>query len=630
MNYFKEQIELLLKEQEEDQKRFILLRQNVSLHERRLNGFSWYPIAIRNSEIGLGDYLNIEIERTGFQELSHQFKFGAKVALFSNYSPQTDYIEGIIAFIAGNHMRISLRVEELPEWTRNGKLGIDLLFDDNSYKEMLSALSNASVRVGEDFLTDILIGREVPRFKKESEYYNHKLNDQQNQAVQKILAAQHLAIIHGPPGTGKTTTLVEAISEVVKQDGEQVLVVAPSNAAVDLLSDKLSKSGLKVLRIGNPARVSPEQMALTLENQMSAHESQKQIKDLKKQAEGLRKMAFQYRRSFGKEERNQRNALKQEVRNVMRIVENTESYIINDIVSNAEVITATLVGSNYFQIKDLKYQTIFIDEAAQALEPATWIPILKTKKVVFAGDHCQLPPTIQSNEAAQNGLAHTLFEKCVELHPETVTLLKEQYRMHEDIMKFSSKTFYEGLLFANASQATALLFPDDAPILFIDTAGCGFDEKAENHKISNPEEAGFLLQHLSQYLSILSEYHLDEPHPNIAIISPYREQIEELQLQKEHYPTLKEWSSNLSINTIDSFQGQEREIVYISLVRSNTDQNIGFLSDIRRMNVAMTRAKKKLVVIGDSATLSSHPFYADFIEYSQQNNFYHSAWEFMN
>lgn len=630
MNYFKEQIELLLKEQEEDQKSFAILRQNVSLHERRLNGFSWYPIAIRNSEIGLGDFLNIEVERTGFQELDHQFKFGAKVALFSNYSAQTDYIEGVIAFIAGNHMRISLRMEELPEWTRNGKLGIDLLFDDNSYKEMFSALSNASVRVGEDPLTDILIGRASPQFKKEADYHNKKLNDQQNKAVQKILAAQHLAIVHGPPGTGKTTTLVAAVAAVIEQDEEQVLVVAPSNAAVDLLSDKLSKAGLNVLRIGNPARVSPEQMTLTLEEQMSAHESQKQIKELKKQADALRKMAFQYKRSFGKDERNQRNALKQEVRNIMKIVENTENYIINDIVSNAEVITATLVGANYFQIKGLKYKTIFIDEAAQALEPATWIPILKTKKVVFAGDHCQLPPTIKSFEAAQNGLAHTLFEKCVELHPEAVTLLKEQYRMHEDIMEFSSKTFYGGQLKASENQAKSLLFPEDKPILFIDTAGCGFDEKAENYKISNPEEAGFLLQHLSQYLNTLSEFYPEENRPNIAIISPYREQIEELQLQKEHYPTLKEWGSSLSINTIDSFQGQEREIVYISLVRSNTDQNIGFLSDIRRMNVAMTRAKKKLVVIGDSATLSSNSFYADFIEYSQQNNFYHSAWEFMN
>ena len=393
---------------------------------------------------------------------------------------------------------------------------------------------------------------------------------------------------------------------------------------------KLSDEGLNVVRVGNPARVSERLMSLTLDSKMAAHPGMKEIKKLKKQAAEYRDLAQKYKRNFGKEEREQRKALYAEARNISRQVEQTEQYVVNDLLSKAHVITATLVGANHYTVRHLKYHTVIIDEAGQALEPACWIPILKARKLVLAGDHCQLPPTIKSVEAAQNGLQNTLLEKCVALHPDAVILLEEQYRMHETIMGYSSSYFYNNKLQAHQSVASRLLFTEDGPLAFIDTAGCGFEEKWEDTSISNPEEAQFLLKHLTTLVTQLNTIYTDDNFPNIAVISPYKHQVEVLKAQLLSSPELQIKNGAITVNTIDSFQGQERDIVYISLARSNTENNIGFLTDVRRMNVAMTRAKKKLVVIGDSATLSHLPFYADFITYAQNCNAYQSAWEFVD
>ena len=448
-------------------------------------------------------------------------------------------------------------------------------------------------------------------------------------AAEKILSANELAIVHGPPGTGKTTTLVQAIKALIQRERQTILVVAPSNAAVDLLSEKLSDEGLNVVRVGNPARVNERQLALTLDSKIAGHSSSKEIRRLKKQAAEYRDMAHKYKRSFGPAEREQRKALFTEARNISREVEKTEQYIIDDVLSKANIITATLVGANHYTVRHLKYHTVVIDEAGQALEPACWIPILKAKKLVMAGDHYQLPPTIKSTEAAQKGLGMTLMEKVVALHPEAVVLLEEQYRMNETIMGFSSKEFYGGRLLAHSSVAHHLLFPGDQPLLFIDTAGCGFEEKWEGNSISNPEEAAFLIKHLTHFVKELKAIYTEDSFPRIGVISPYRHQVELLKEAVLTSPLLQEAGAAITVNTIDSFQGQERDAVYISMTRSNADSVIGFLSEIRRMNVAMTRARKKLVVIGDSATLSQAAFYADFIAYAQEHNAYVSAWEFM-
>ena len=634
MDYFKNLLDLLKIEREEDRKSYQKLTETSSAAERRANGLTWYPIAIRGTEISRGDYITVEVERTTHHDINHQLRFGVSAMLFSNHDAQNDKVEGTVTFQSGNRLKITLRTDELPEWADNGKLGIDLLFDDNSYDEMQNALKLAATQIerrDEGRLSNVLIGKTAPTFNTELfEYEIPKLNSKQQAAVHKIMSANELAIVHGPPGTGKTTTLVQAIKALIKKDNQQILVVAPSNAAVDLLSEKLADEGLNVLRVGNPARVSEKLMSLTLDSKMSEHSAMKEMKKLKKQASEFKNMAHKYKRNFGKAERDQRKALFDEAHKIMKDVGNTEQYIIDDLVARAQVITATLVGANHYTVKNVKYHTVVIDEAGQALEPACWIPILKAKKLILAGDHCQLSPTIKSNEAAKKGLSTTLLEKCVALYPEAVVLLEEQYRMHEWIMGYSSRVFYEDKLKAHGSVAQHLLFNSDMPLAFIDTAGCGFDEKADgtSTSTSNPEEAAFVFKHLTLLVNELGAHYTKDNFPSIAVISPYKQQIYELKEQLVHSPALQQYNNSISVNTIDSFQGQERDIVYISMTRSNSEGVIGFLSDIRRMNVAMTRARKKLVVIGDSATLSQFPFYAEFIAYAEKLNAYQSAWEF--
>ncbi len=638
MDYFKNLLELLKSEREEDRRSYIKLTESTSVSDRRANGLAWYPIAIRGSEMSRGDYLTVEVERTTHQDVNHQLRFGMPAVLFSNHEPQKDRVEGTITHQSGNRLKITLRTDELPDWSRDGKLGIDVLFDDNSYDEMQQALKTAQAAADkpEGHLVRILTGEKTPTFNLSQIPEMHpQLNASQQLALNRILSSNELAVVHGPPGTGKTTTLVQAIKALIRQDRKRVLVVAPSNTAVDLLSEKLAGEGLNVVRVGNPARVSERLMALTLDSKMAEHSQMKEAKKLKKQAGEFKNMAHKYKRNFGKAERDQRKALFDEAHRIMKDVGKTEQYIIDDLLSKAQVITATLVGANHYTVRQLKYGTVVIDEAGQALEPACWIPILKGDRLVLAGDHCQLSPTIKSAEAAKNGLSKTLLEKCVDLHPESVVLLDEQYRMHKNIMGYSSSVFYDNRLKASESVAEHLLFEGDSALSFIDTAGCGFDEKLEGTSSTNPEEAAFLFKHLTQLVSELTEpgtdgklkYRLDN-FPTVAIISPYKQQINILKEQFQQSSILQKFADKISVNTIDSFQGQERDIVYISMTRSNPEGEIGFLSDIRRMNVAMTRARKKLVVIGDSATLARLPFYADFIAYAEDLQAYQSAWEF--
>lgn len=629
-SYFQNLLQLLQTERKADHIAYQQLTQSTSIAERRGAGLIWYPIAIRRTEPTRGDYLSLEAERTTHHDIPHQLRFGAPAVLFSNHNPKFDRVEGTITFQGGNRLKITLRTEELPDWASEGKLGIELLFDNNSYEEMFNALKEAEKRLenpeyGE--LIKVLIGQVKPSFREDLPFYEiPELNISQLQSLNKILSARELAIVHGPPGTGKTTTLVQAVKALIKKDGKKILVVAPSNTAVDLLSEKLAEEGINVLRVGNPARVSEKLMSLTLDGKMNGHSSMKAIRALKKQAGEYKSMAHKYKRNFGRAEREQRKALFDEAHKIMKEAGNMEQFIQDDCVEKAQVITATLVGSNHYTVRNLSYHTVVIDEAGQALEPACWIPILKAEKVILAGDPFQLPPTIKSEEASRKGLNTTLLEKAMTYHPESVMMLEEQYRMNTAIMGFSSRVFYMGKLKAHESVAGHLLFKGDLPLTFIDTAGCGFEEKAEGTSSSNPDEAQMLIKHLT---GLLSHSDTSGQIPSVAIISPYKEQIVVLKELLHNQIELEPYIGSISVNTIDSFQGQERDVVYISMTRSNAEGIIGFLSDTRRMNVAMTRARKKLVIIGDSATLSRLAFYSGFISYAEEIGGYQSAWEFM-
>jgi superfamily I DNA and/or RNA helicase len=627
-------------EQEEDRIQYKEKVLKASLSERKKIGVSWYPIVIKESYYGLGERLILEIERPSNTEFSHQFQAGKVASLFSNYhndGADNPSISGVVMSARPNSLKLTLFVDELPEWTSDGKLGLDLLFDETSYKEMEIAV-NKVIKAKNNRLAqlrEVLLGFETASFTslKEKKSFD-KLNDSQNRSLTSILEADDVSIIHGPPGTGKTTTLVKAIQEVLKNE-KQVLVCAPSNTAVDLLTEKLAEAGVRVVRFGNPSRVSENLLALTVDAKVAAHKDFKQIKELKKRAAEFKNMGHKYKRNFVKEERSQRKMIFDEAKKLDLEAGKIESYITNDIIDKAQVITCTLVGSSNYLIRDRQYTTVFIDEAAQALEPACWIPITRADKVVFAGDHCQLPPTVKSLKAEKEGLSVTLFEKCIGRQKADV-MLETQYRMHEQIMNFPNQEFYKGLLKADDSVRDKLLSNQDVflqkPLEFIDTAGCSYQERLDKETLStfNKEEADLLVKHLRILLEHLKVEGLDAPEFRIGIISPYKAQINLLRNLIVDSKSFEEYRSVISVNTVDGFQGQERDVIYISLVRSNDAGEIGFLSDIRRMNVAITRAKKKLIVIGDSATLSKHPFYNDFFKYVESVDAYKSAWEYVD
>ncbi len=616
--YFENQLALLNLEKEEDLKQFENLQQSASIADKRLQGLCWYPVAIRGQEMGRGDYLSVELEKTTHQDLPHQFRFGMPVRFFSNHDSKNDYLDAIIQHQGGQRMKISLRQDELPEWASQGKLGVELLFDNNSYEEMQRALKNEENHIWLKYL----LGKEEVNFESSPVNTPNTLNIFQQKAVEKIVNAQKLAIVHGPPGTGKTTTLVAAI-QILAQLGQKILITAPSNTAVDLLAEKLNNIGVPVLRIGNFSRISANNTALSLEDRIQQHPDYKEIKKLKKQAAEYKNMAHKYKRNFGKAERDQRKALFDEAHKIMKQVATLEDYLLENTLSKTPVVAATLVGSNHHSIKHLKFDTLVIDEAGQALEPACWIPISKAPKLILAGDHCQLPPTIKSETAAAQGLAHTLFEKLIKTQNKAVVLLQEQYRMHQSIMAFPSAMFYDNQLIAHSSVANTKLPYLDFAMQYIDTAGKSFDETIEGTSSFNPDEAHFLIERL---IEITQKD--DQKNNSYAIISPYKKQVSFIKETIQNNETLKDYLKNITVNTVDGFQGQEKDVVLLSLVRSNAKGEIGFLADTRRMNVAMTRAKKSLLIIGDSSTIATHRFYEKLIDHCQKNNHYISAWEF--
>ena len=611
----------------------VLLR---SLHQRTKEGTTWYPVRLKRDYIGTGERLMIEIERTAELDQPHAFQSGKSVSVFSNGAgkPERDHTNGVINYVRDNAMVITLNAEELPDWIDSSLLGVDVMFDEMTYREMEFALKEVieaeNNRLSE--LREMLLGtaRASKQTQKTKSNVVAGLNDSQQQALEMVWEAADVAFIHGPPGTGKTTTLVQAIKSTVSQE-QQVLVCAPSNAAVDLLVEKLSEQGLRVLRIGHPARVTEQSLSKTLDALIAAHPNYQELKTLRKKMEQHKSTALKYKRQYGYHEKQERRRLLQESKALRADADALEFYIITDLLQRTEAICTTLVGSSHPVLRGRKFRTSFVDEAAQALEAATWIPILRSSRVVFAGDHQQLPPTIKSAEAARLGLSKTLFEKGIERQTQQSTMLKVQYRMHEDIMDFSSGYFYKNELIAHESVRAELLRPNQAPVEFIDTAGAGYVENLDPETLSrfNEEEAHLLIRRVGALVEEIGRNEWISLEISMGIITPYRAQVELLTKISEASSILEPLKKRIAINTVDAFQGQERDVIAISFVRSNPKSEVGFLGDIRRTNVAMTRSRKKLIMIGDSATLGSHPFYLQLIEYVQAKGFYKSAFELM-
>ncbi|MGK7391248.1 MAG: AAA domain-containing protein [Candidatus Cyclobacteriaceae bacterium M2_1C_046] len=606
-----------------------------SLQDRKKEGVCWYPVVIRRNYIGSGERFMIEAERTSELDQPHVFQSGKVVSLFANIpgrEERQDSVSGVVNYARDNKMVITLNVDDLPDWIDEGKLGIDLLFDESIYKEMEAALKKVISAEGNrlEEMREIILGDRETKFENKKYSRSEKLNESQNQAMFNALNAKDLAIIHGPPGTGKTTTLVQVIRERIKEEA-QVLVATSSNAAVDLLTEKLEAEGVNVLRLGHPARVTEEIINRTLDAQVANHKNYKDLKLLRRKAEELSQMAGKYKRNFGRSEKEQRRRLRNEVKGLRSDANSFEKYIIRDIVENTQVFACTLTGANHQVLERKFFGTVFIDEAAQALEPACWIPIIKAHKVIFAGDHQQLPPTIKSFEAAQQGLSETLFQKSIR-RKNVDRMLKKQYRMNEVIMNFSNHHFYKGELKADESVRTHRLMPEEEPMEFIDTAGCGYAEQQDEETLSrfNTEEADLLLKRMDELLQKLVLHEQIDPLLSIGIISPYKAQVTYLKKHAEDYKWLSEHKEKITINTVDAFQGQERDIISISLVRSNEAGEIGFLGDERRMNVAMTRARKKLIMVGDSATLGYNSFYSELLDYVNEVNAYKSAYELIS
>lgn len=620
--------DLLQLEKEED---LILFRKKVqalSLEERKAEGFTWYPVNLVQQGYTLGDRAFVVVEKLMPERRQHQFREGTSVSFYTRKEGYTrNEFSGVVHFVDHNKMKIILNTQDIPDWSDQGLTGVDVLFDERSYQEMERALKKVmEVKKGRlAELRNILAGDGIPAFAECRPISGLPgLNQSQKDAIAYAASAQDVAVIHGPPGTGKTTTIVQAVKLFCETEST-VLVCAPSNAAVDLLTERLAAQGLFVVRIGNVSRVDDQILSHTLEMLAASHPESKNVKKVRIQAAECRRQARRFRRQFGSDERQERRQLLDEAAQLVDWANALEDRIVDQILDGAQVITATLVGAAQKVLDKRHFRTAVIDEASQALEPASWIPVTKASRIILTGDPCQLPPTVKSAKAAQKGLGLTMMERCIQKMPST-PMLEVQYRMHEVIMGFPNRKFYRLRLKAHESvNAHHLDIGRHNPLEFIDTAGCGFDELTGEGGLSryNPDEFHILREHVYQ----LIESHHDKPLPGFAILSPYRQQVEYIKKSIAEDSLLSQL--NLTVSTIDGFQGQERDVVYISLVRSNPKADIGFLADYRRMNVAMTRARKMLVVVGDSATIGADEYYSSLLDYCEKQAAYRTAWEFM-
>ena len=593
-------------EEEKEEINRYKLDQQHTLKLLKAEGLALHPLSVIRKNFGYADYPEVSF-RIPFPTDTNQFRDGAAIECFVTGE---ESVKGILLNLEGKVGEFRLFAPDFPDWIEDNNMGIKLAPDQRTItimKTVLKELENKKEMFSlfKELHDEDKTATHKPDRATELLYQNRTLNESQQRAVNAILENEKMVVVHGPPGTGKTTTLTEAIVQLVKM-GEKVLVSAPSNTAVDNISKGLIKQGLEVLRVGNATKADQDIFLHTPEGKLSNAKQQKEIKDLKKRAEEFRRMALKYKRNFGKAEREQRNLLFREVKNIRSEIKKMQAYNEEKLFSEAQVISGTPIALYDAKLNQLKFQTLIIDEAGQCIEPLAWCIFPLANKYVLAGDHLQLPPTVLSQKAALMGLSKSILEVCVEKVPD-LYLLDVQYRMRRSIAGFSNEYFYNGLL-----QTAGHLENNGLHITFIDTAGSGFNEAQGSNGLSLRNEG-----ELSIVQKLLESEKL-EPQLT-ALISPYSGQVAAAK------DTL---SSQMRISTIDSFQGQEKENIIISLVRSNDEGIIGFLKDYRRMNVAITRAKENLYVIGDSATIGADPFYNAFLIYVEKNGNYRSVWEF--
>lgn len=660
---------------------FRKLTEQMGLQRKVKRGDAWFPLQVGKSFYNSLNQTAIEVFRTSDQDIEHNFEFGRPVMFFmvkkmgknenqgntalqqpenasdANHKVQNSNLKGhsikyfsftgTVSYVDGDRMVItvpdSAPLLELQQST--DPIGVQLSFDETSYKLMFEALDRVMKAKNNRlaYLRDLFYSHQkAGRFSFEPMKFPW-LNPTQERAVNEVLWAKDVAIVHGPPGTGKTTTLVEAINETLMRES-QVLVCAQSNMAVDWISEKLVDRGINVLRIGNPTRVNDKMLGFTYERRFESHADYPQLWAIRKAIRELRK-----NRKKGSENYHQKmDRLKSRAAEI-------EIRINSELFGEARVIACTLVGSAHHLLEGMKFGTLFIDEAAQALEAACWIPMKRASRVILAGDHCQLPPTVKSIAALRAGLGKTLMERIAENKPEVVTLLKIQYRMNDEIMRFSSDWFYGGKVESAPQIKYRSVLDYDHPITWIDTSNeenqitiegedapedsastsssvsaanqnsdLNFKEQfvGESFGRINKAEAELTLLTLAEYFTKISKRRVLEERIDVGIISPYRAQVQYLKKLIKKYEFFKPYRRLISVNTVDGFQGQERDVILISLVRSNDEGQIGFLKDLRRMNVAMTRARMKLIILGNKDTMTKHPFYKKLWEYVEAINNY--------
>ena len=658
---------------------FRKLTEQMGMQRKVKRGDAWFPLQVGKSFYNSLNQTAIEVFRTSDQDIEHNFEFGRPVMFFmvkkmgknenqgntalqqsenpsdANHKVQSSNLKvqsikyfsftGTVSYVDGDRMVItvpdSAPLLELQQST--DPIGVQLSFDETSYKLMFEALDRVMKAKNNRlaYLRDLFYSHQkAGRFSFESMKFPW-LNPIQERAVNEVLWAKDVAIVHGPPGTGKTTTLVEAINETLMRES-QVLVCAQSNMAVDWISEKLVDRGINVLRIGNPTRVNDKMLGFTYERRFESHPDYPQLWAIRKAIRELRK-----NRKKGSENYHQKmDRLKSRAAEI-------EIRINAELFGEARVIACTLVGSAHHLLEGMKFGTLFIDEAAQALEAACWIPMKRASRVILAGDHCQLPPTVKSIAALRAGLGKTLMERIAENKPEVVTLLKIQYRMNDEIMRFSSDWFYGGKVESAPQIKYRSVLDYDHPITWIDTSNeenqitiegedapedsastsssvsaanqnsdLNFKEQfvGESFGRINKAEAELTLQTLAEYFTKIGKQRVLEERIDVGIISPYRAQVQYLKKLIKKYEFFKPYRRLISVNTVDGFQGQERDVILISLVRSNDEGQIGFLKDLRRMNVAMTRARMKLIILGNKDTMTKHPFYKKLWEYVEAIN----------